>query len=431
MNEDLINSFLNEVNLQTDKTPPNSLFSPSLEEETQPKETEPAASSVSEPTLMQASADANGGSEKTSNVVAQPTFSFFNAAVEQAKQDSEERLMENLTAQNPYFQFSKALKEITDPNTTFEDLRVQNAEEYPELDAKDKEVKWTVVYGSTTKSIADPEKKVFEVKAQIEQSKDFLDRLKNAKKEADKKPVCYIKATVSFQKKGTAAKTILLFPTLEDAIASEKEVTYVPLKDNILYQVRNNDIGIFVAPVDDLPGQKIQDYRYFHFYLPVIPASLLLQVISFFQYVCKKDRAEVLTNILYDKVMKRYICDVPEQTISGFEVTANVIYDDSRYLHVMDIHSHNFMPAFFSDTDNQDELASRLYMVIGKLDHTIPQIKLRASCGGRFIPLDLEKVFDIQTDQYPFPKAWLDKLTIRKKPKICWPRWLKGVNQDA
>lgn len=448
MNEDFINSFLQEVDLQTDKIPQNSLFAMAPEEpqqtakaerpvqtDLQTAEQQPVQTTDS-PSPVQVQEGQSNASPPTMTVqvsstepeaaaVQQPSFGFFDAAVEQAKQDSEKRLMEDLTAQNPFFQYSKALKEITDPEITFEDLRLQNIGEYPELDkSKDREIKWSVVYGSVTKSITDPNAKIFEIKAQIEKSTAFLDGLKNAKKDADKKPKCYVKANIAFQKKGKA-NVLQMYPTLEEAIASEKEITYVPLKDDMVYQVRNNDIGIFAAPANEPPEQQLNDTRFFHFRLPRIPAAILLQVISFFKYVCRKNNTEVLVNILYDKAKQKYICDVPEQTVSGSEITANAEYDDSRYLHVMDIHSHNTMSAFFSCIDDADELASRLYMVIGKLNDTVPEIKLRASCGGKFIPLEVEKIFDIQQSSFPFPKDWLCKLKIKKQPGIMGR--LKGV----
>lgn len=423
MNEDFINSFLNEVNQQTEKsTTNNSLFPAESKPDVRPEQ--PNLTLAPAPVQEQTEPEPKQEPEKTNEIDTQSTFSFFGAAVEQAKQDSEKRLLESLITQNPVFLYSKAMKEIVDPDTTFEDLRLQNVGEYPELDSKDREVKWSVVYGSVVKSITEPNRKVFEVKSEIEQSQTFLDGLKKAKKEADKKPKCYVKVTVVFQRKGKA-NVIQMFPTLEDAIASEQEVTYVLLKDGALCQVRNNEIGIFIAPADESPGQQFQNYRHFEFQLPRIPAHLLLQIISFFQYISQRDHAEGLVNILYDKTEQKYICDVPEQTVSGSGVTANAEYDDNLYLHVMDIHSHNSMPAFFSGIDDEDELASRLYMVIGKLDEAVPQIKLRASCGGRFIPLDLKTIFDIQADSYPFPREWLDKLTIRKQSKLNWFHFLK------
>ena len=401
MNEDSINSFLQEFSLQPDQASPNELFSAVPEQET--TETEPVSQQQAVP--------------KLSAPESQTNISLFENAIEQAKQEEEKRVKERLTAQNPFFQYSKVSDEITDSETTFEDLREQYAGDYPELDAKDKTINWSVTYGSVTKSVANTNQKVFELKEQIEKSKAFTDGLSKAKKESDKHPKCIVKPSVSSQKKGKAG-VIHIYPTLPDAIASGHEVSYLQSADGELSEVRNNDIGIFVVPAGCPPEQPKESNRYFHFRLPLIPSSMLLQVISFFQYVCRKSGSEVLVNVLYDKETGEYFCDVPKQTVSGCSVSASTGYDDSRYLHVLDIHSHNVMPAFFSYIDDQDELVSRIYMVIGKLNKAMPQMKLRASCGGKFIPLPLDSIFDVQPEGCPFPKDWIDRVEQQKQPKL-------------
>ncbi len=59
---------------------------------------------------------------------------------------------------------------------------------------------------------------------------------------------------------------------------------------------------------------------------------------------------------------------------------------------VLDIHSHGVMPAFFSSTDNLDEQGLRLYMVVGRLDKLIPEVKLRVGVYGYFAPIRLEEI---------------------------------------
>ena len=81
-------------------------------------------------------------------------------------------------------------------------------------------------------------------------------------------------------------------------------------------------------------------------------------------------------------------------------------------IHVMDIHSHNTMPAKFSDTDDRDEKATRLYAVAGRFDQVFPEIAVRASCGGRFIPLRPEEVFESDFKAYPYPPIWEEQLTL-------------------
>lgn len=59
---------------------------------------------------------------------------------------------------------------------------------------------------------------------------------------------------------------------------------------------------------------------------------------------------------------------------------------------VLDLHSHHEMPAFFSGTDNRDELGCRFYAVIGKI-YTRPEIRLRLGLFGDFMELPVAALF--------------------------------------
>lgn len=60
---------------------------------------------------------------------------------------------------------------------------------------------------------------------------------------------------------------------------------------------------------------------------------------------------------------------------------------------LLDIHSHGAMGAFFSYTDDHDEQGLKLYMVMGRLDTLIPEVKIRVGVYGYFAPLNVEEVF--------------------------------------
>lgn len=62
---------------------------------------------------------------------------------------------------------------------------------------------------------------------------------------------------------------------------------------------------------------------------------------------------------------------------------------------IMDIHSHGYMRAFFSITDNKDEQGLCFYMVVGKLDTLLPEVELRLGTYGYFVPLGIEDAFDV------------------------------------
>jgi len=105
--------------------------------------------------------------------------------------------------------------------------------------------------------------------------------------------------------------------------------------------------------------------------------------------------------------------DAPEQTVTKASVEShvNLDYAHKRYIHFMDIHSHNSMEAFFSAIDDKDEKATRLYTVIGRLDKYLPDVKTRISNGGKFHEIDPSEVFEMIAR--PFPGEWKNNVHFR------------------
>ena len=67
------------------------------------------------------------------------------------------------------------------------------------------------------------------------------------------------------------------------------------------------------------------------------------------------------------------------------------------------------MKAYFSETDDRDEKATRIYTVIGRLDKMLPDIKMRISVGGKFEEINPMDMFEYPFDD--FPSEWLDNVT--------------------
>lgn len=127
------------------------------------------------------------------------------------------------------------------------------------------------------------------------------------------------------------------------------------------------------------------------------------QAIGLFRTMMRKGKgrqpAEALVHFYWDKQEQRYFIRVPKQIVSGVSVDA--LLDDEelmtsdRYIHYADLHSHNRMPAVFSKTDDHDERATRVYMVVGRLDRYFPEITVRISNGGRFLEIAPEQVLEM------------------------------------
>lgn len=215
-----------------------------------------------------------------------------------------------------------------------------------------------------------------------------------------------------------------MFSSLEEARASDKTICIVPAGDGRIYELRKSELGEFIVPKNNVV-EFPQIRAGFTPALPLIPMFLLGEVISFFRcYMNEREEFEAMAHILWDKENEEFVVHIPEQEVSKAHINADLSRDtlpEDRYLHYADIHSHNSMEARFSPTDDRDEKATRIYIVLGRLDRFFPEISVRMSCGGVFQPLDpatvLESVGEV------FPHQWHDN--VKKQPHP--PRCMEGV----
>ena len=150
------------------------------------------------------------------------------------------------------------------------------------------------------------------------------------------------------------------------------------------------ELGEFIVPKDsviDLGSVRAG----FTPALTLVPIGVLAQIISFFRcYMNGGEQFEAMAHILWDKREERFVVHIPEQTVTKAHIDAELSRDDfpeDRYLHYIDIHSHNSMAAKFSPVDDEDERATRIYIVVGRLDKFFPDIAVRMSCGGAYLEL--------------------------------------------
>ena len=346
----------------------------------------------------------------------------FDMVMQNLEVQGEKRMLDALAAKPAIFAYAKVKENIEDRDSTFEDLRQRYEADFPEL-SDPKTISWTVNYGKTTKSVSNPgSDKVYNIKAEIENSKAFKEALKKAKTDADKNPECIVKLFKKAQTKGEALSGIKeLCLTKAEAAQTNKPIVLLPSKDGRVYEQRRNEIGCFTAPAENV--REFEDIQAeFKMALPKIPAHIFSKVMGFFKSISDELHYEVLVHILYDTEEKEYIIKVPKQRISHAAVNseADEPYPE-RYIHVMDIHSHNTMPAVFSETDNDDEKETRLYAVAGRFDRTFPEITVRAGCAGKFIYLPPEEVFEGNFFG-DFPKEWKESIQVaEEKPHRIIP----------
>lgn len=328
-------------------------------------------------------------------------------------QKTVENAQKGLLEKPPVFYHKGAKEPIEDSSMTFEELRIRKSEDFADLE-EGKYVSWSVEYCGIRKDIKDPKgTTIISMKEMIERSREFLDALKKSK---DKNPDCLVKPRIVGKTKGTAAVYKGRFATLTEARASDKVICLIPSSDGRLYELRKTEQGEFIAPKSHVAD--FQTVRAgFTPALPLIPMSLMGQIIAFFRsFMSDHEEYEALALIYWDKMEKRFFAYVPRQTVTKEEIEADLRecpYDDEeRYIRYADIHSHNSMEAFFSSKDDRDERGTGLYFVLGGLDHFFPSIKARVSCGGSFVPIDPGTV--IQGLERQYPTEWARNVTSKK-----------------
>ena len=340
---------------------------------------------------------------------AQPPLDIdpLSAAMAEQEVKAEQKAAKSLFEKAPVFLYGSAREDIADPGMTFEELRIAKSEDFPEL-AEGKKVSWTVEYGKTVKAITDPKgATIAAIKKEIELSKPFLDNLKKAK---DKNPDCLVKPKVTAQSKGIASYKGV-FASLEEARASDKAICTIPGGDGRVYELRKNELGEFIAPKDcviDLESVRAG----FTPALPLVPMELLAQIISFFRCcMTGPEEFEALAHIFWDKQEEKFVAHIPKQRVTKAHIDADLTQEDlpeDRYLHYIDIHSHNSMEAKFSPVDDEDERATRIYIVVGRLDKFFPDITVRMSCGGTYLTLPPGCV--LESLGAVFPAEWRNQV---------------------
>ena len=344
--------------------------------------------------------------EKASNA----DLDLFDQVVAQAEEKQAESVKSGLADKFPVFSYANAKEEIVDTSKTFDQLRNEKAEDFPELDEA-ASVSWKVVYGTVTKNVANPKKTtIASVKKDIENSKSFLDSLKKAKGEIE----CKVTPMVTAKKKGVATASYKgVFNSVEEAVASGKVISFVPSEDGKVFEVRSNRIGTFIAETNQVSMlNKVKSG--FIPALPKIPYQILSQIIAFFKsYITLDGENEAMACIYWSVKNLEYHVYIPKQTVSKARIDTNIPdINEDEYVLVMEIHSHNTMPAVFSYTDNDDEKATRLYTVIGRLNRVFPDINTRISVGGKFVSVEPSDVFEGISDT--FPVKWNDAVEIAK-----------------
>lgn len=128
--------------------------------------------------------------------------------------------------------------------------------------------------------------------------------------------------------------------------------------------------------------------------IPRIPYSLLSVVIADFKDHPTEER---IFQIRWNILSKEYVIVIPT---SSRATKCAIEYDfkdvPSHLKPILEIHSHNTMPAYFSSTDDNDELLKGFYGVVGNVDQECPSMKFRVGMEGAFSEVPIHRLFDLE-----------------------------------
>lgn len=163
------------------------------------------------------------------------------------------------------------------------------------------------------------------------------------------------------------------------------------------YDVLSLPHGTFITMQDRLENGGAPLSLKFERKLPKIPSDLLFEIIEYFKEDLSK---EAMVRIVYNKMEDEfsfYKANGPRSKASIlYEFDVDESYFSPNMVQVMEIHSHNSMPAFFSSIDDRDEAGyPGVFGVIGHLDRQAPSICLRAGNCGIFHPIAVNDLFEV------------------------------------
>jgi PRTRC genetic system protein A len=171
---------------------------------------------------------------------------------------------------------------------------------------------------------------------------------------------------------------------------------------------------------------------------PRLPQQLLEEAYGFFLELYRRYESEGFAFILYSPDQATFSLAVPSQRLTYYDVPGHgprmalgVHYDaierPAGSLVLGDIHSHGRHCAYFSSTDNHDDLTRNgLHLVMGNLHQALPDlcVSFVTNCT-RFSLSPTDVLEPFHTPIAP-PQCWLDQVTV--EPVSAMPHvWAPSI----
>ena len=155
-------------------------------------------------------------------------------------------------------------------------------------------------------------------------------------------------------------------------------------------RVESTPLGVFKGRTENNGDVSSLDFQ---MKLPKIPFEILAEIIAIFKADLGKEN---IVQIFWNEKDGYYIKQ-PRFTASKTRVGYENALDPRRIFKrdevlVMTVHSHNTMKAFFSPIDDEDEVTTGLFGVVGRLDRQA-EVAFRAGMEGCFKTLCAASLF--------------------------------------
>jgi hypothetical protein len=195
----------------------------------------------------------------------------------------------------------------------------------------------------------------------------------------------------------------------EDHFEEPDDPIYYLVTRDGLFQVKRNPLFHARTKVRGLswllPEQEAACLQ-----LPLIPTSLLTEIVSFFREVFEAYRAEAVVLLYFNRDDGGYRMTIPKQQVAGGHCRYEIGPTPAGWLRVGTIHSHASADAFHSELDDEDERHDDgLHMTVGNLDGEVSLVCSLVVDGRRFT-LKPSEVFESAVSDFTGVKVSSESL---------------------
>jgi hypothetical protein len=199
-----------------------------------------------------------------------------------------------------------------------------------------------------------------------------------------------------------------------------RDPLYYLLAANGIFLVKNTSLFSSVTTARTVAGLEDQTEA-LQLRFPPVPRGAMELIWGFFREVYERWEAEAVVFLYYVPELKKYRLGVPAQRIFRYKrggiwrTEGRVVYDNmarpNGHILLGDVHSHCDLPAFFSYTDDADDKADGLRIILGRVDRSQPDVKASFVASGRRFKVETERACErFGVPQVP-PRGWLKQIT--------------------